>query len=92
MLRRNAQRKHGTTRWSLRRRWCDAERGHFVLADEVKSECAGEWGAWGRLSDDGWDSITRPERGPLGKGDESRLNGGASAHLARLDSVRGYGV
>ena len=32
----------------------------------AKSGCAGEWGAWGQLSGDGRDNITRLERGPLG--------------------------
>jgi hypothetical protein len=32
----------------------------------AKSGCAGEWGAWGQISGDGRDNITRLERGPLG--------------------------
>jgi hypothetical protein len=32
----------------------------------AKSGYAREWGAWGQLSGEGRDSITRPERGLLG--------------------------
>jgi hypothetical protein len=48
---RNSQRKLGTTRGSPRRsRTAKASR---ISRYAVKSRCAGEWGAWGRLSDDG---------------------------------------
>ena len=61
---RNGQRKTGTARGSPRRsRTAKAVR---ISRRAVKSRCAREWGGWGRLSDDGSDSITDPERGPLG--------------------------
>ena len=47
----NGQRKPGTTRGSPRRsRTAKASR---ISRHAVKSRCAREWGAWGRLSDDG---------------------------------------
>jgi hypothetical protein len=54
---RNEQRKPGTTRGSPRRsRTAKASR---ISRRAVKSRCAHEWGGWGRLSDDGRDTITR---------------------------------
>ena len=51
MLRKNGQRKPGTTRGSPRRsRTAKALR---ISRHAVKSRCAREWGGWGRLSDDG---------------------------------------
>src|SRR6516164_9396684 len=51
MLRRNGQRKPGTTRGSPRRsRTAKALR---ISRHAVKSRCARGWGGWGRLSDDG---------------------------------------
>ena len=48
---RNGQRKPGTTRGSPRRsRTAKASR---ISRPAVKSRCAGEWGGWGRLSNDG---------------------------------------
>src|SRR3954466_9777110 len=45
------QRKPGTTRGSPRRsRTAKASR---ISRPAVKSRCAGEWGGWGRLSEDG---------------------------------------
>jgi hypothetical protein len=37
----------------------------------VKSECACEWDGWGRLSDEGLKSKTRPERGPWDRAAEA---------------------
>src|SRR5215831_3214791 len=51
MPRRNAQRKHGTTRGPRR---FGAQRRHLGIGrSAAKSRCVGEWGGWGRLSDDG---------------------------------------
>ena len=47
----NEQRKLGTARGSPRRsRTAKASR---ISRHAVKSQCAREWGGWGRLSDDG---------------------------------------
>ena len=48
----NDQRKLGTTRWSPRFHGNTA-RAVRISRFAVKAHCAGEWGAWGRLSDDG---------------------------------------
>src|SRR5262247_4871600 len=54
---RNGQRKPGTARgWPRRSR--TAEAAH-ISRRAVKLRCAREQGGWGRLSDDGRDSITR---------------------------------
>jgi len=54
MQRRNSQRKPGTTRWSPRRRAVGGTaRASRINRAAAKSRCAGEWGGWGRLSDDG---------------------------------------
>jgi hypothetical protein len=81
---RNSQGKHGTTCWSPRPpRWGTA-RAARISRWAVKSRCAGEWGAWGRLSDDG-PGQHNPDRseGPWGKAAMGRLNGGVLlAHRA----------
>src|SRR5215470_13900890 len=54
---RNGQRKTGTARgWPRRSRTAEAS---HISRCAVKLRCAREWGGWGRLSDDGRDSITR---------------------------------
>src|ERR1019366_5323953 len=54
---RNEQRKPGTARGSPRRsRTAKASR---ISRFAVKSRCTREWGGWGRLSDEGPDSINR---------------------------------
>src|SRR6185436_17686722 len=66
MLRRNGQRKLGTTRGSLRRtRTAKASR---ISRYAAKSRCACEWGGWGRLSVDG-PGQKNPDRseGPWGR-------------------------
>ena len=53
---RNRQRKTGTARgWPRRSRTAEAS---HISRSAVKLRCAREWGGWGRLSDDGRDSIT----------------------------------
>jgi len=48
---RNGQRKPGTARgWPRRSRTAEAPR---ISRSAAKSRCAREWGAWGRISDDG---------------------------------------
>jgi len=54
---RNGQRKTGTARgWPRRSRTAEAS---HISRCAVKLRCAREQGGWGRLSDDGRDSITR---------------------------------
>ena len=63
---RNGRRKHGTTRGSPRRaRTAKASR---ISRTAVKSRCAGEWGGWGRVSEDGPGQYN-PDRseGPWGR-------------------------
>jgi len=50
----------------LGRRVSGTAKASRINRKAAKSGCAGEWGAWGQLSGDGRDTITRPERGPLG--------------------------
>src|SRR3954447_22946129 len=71
------QRKPGTTRGSPRRsRTAKASR---ISRPAVKSRCAGEWGGWGRLSNDGpGQHNPDPSEGPWGGG-RPTLQGGASA-------------
>src|SRR4029453_19274508 len=71
------QRKPGTTRGSPRRsRTAKASR---ISRPAVKSRCAGEWGGWGRLSEDGpGQHNPDPSEGPWGGG-RPTLHGGASA-------------
>ena len=45
--------KHGTTRRSPRRPVGRTARASRISRYAVKSRCAGEWGGWGQLSDDG---------------------------------------
>jgi hypothetical protein len=69
MQRRNSQRKPGTTRGSPRRRAVGrTARASRINRAAAKSRCAGEWGGWGRLSDDG-PGHYNPDRseGPWGK-------------------------
>jgi len=63
---RNVQRKLGTTRGSPRRsRTAKALR---ISRYAVKSRCAGEWGGWGRLSEDRPGHYNPvPSEGPWGK-------------------------
>ena len=77
MLGENEQRKPGTTRGSPRRsRTAKASR---ISRPAVKSRCAGEWGGWGRLSEDGpGQHNPDPSEGPWGGG-RPTLQGGASA-------------
>jgi hypothetical protein len=82
MQRRNSQRKPGTTRWSPRRRAVGrTARASRINRAAAKSRCAGEWGGWGRISDDG-PGHYNPDRseGPWGKAAKCRLHGGAPAH------------
>jgi hypothetical protein len=71
------ERKPGTTRGSPRRsRTAKASR---ISRPTVKSRCAGEWGGWGRLSEDGpGQHNPDPSEGPWGGG-RPTLQGGASA-------------
>src|SRR4051795_5373683 len=79
------QGKTGTTRGSPRRsRTAKASR---ISRHAVKSRCAGEWGGWGRLSNDGpGQHNLDPSEGPWGGG-RPTLHGGASAGQ-RPGSVR----
>ena len=60
------QRKLRTTRGLPRPIPFGTARASRINRQAAKSGCAGEWGAWGQLSGEGRDSITRLERGPLG--------------------------
>jgi len=53
---RNGQRKPGTARGSPRR--SRTAKAPHISRGAVKLRCACEWGAWGRVSDDGPDNIT----------------------------------
>src|SRR3954470_8132902 len=79
-------RKPGTTRGSPRRsRTAKASR---ISRPAVKSRCAGEWGGWGRLSEDGpGQHNPDPSEGPWGGG-RPTLHGGASSGR-RPGAVRG---
>jgi hypothetical protein len=72
---RNGQRKHGTTRRRLRR----SRRGRAarISRGAVKSRGAGEWGGWGRVSDEGLGQHN-PDRseGPWGSA-RDRVHGSA---------------
>jgi hypothetical protein len=83
----NGQRKPGTTRGSPRRsRTAKAWR---ISRKAVKSRCAGEWGGWGRISDDGPGQYNPdPSEGPWGGG-RAILRGGALSSL-RPGSERDY--
>ena len=85
MLRKNGQRKPGTTRGSPRRsRTAKALR---ISRHAVKSRCAHEWDGWGRLSDDGPGHYNpNPSEDPWGGGIIT-LQGGAQSS-ARPDTVR----
>src|SRR4051795_8941104 len=80
------ERKPGTTRGSPRRsRTAKASR---ISRPAVKSRCAGEWGGWGRLSEDGpGQHNPDPSEGPWGGG-RPTLHGGASSGR-RPGAVRG---
>jgi hypothetical protein len=87
---RSGQRKPGTARGSPRRsRTAKALR---ISRPAVKSQCAREWGGWGRLSDDGpGQHNPDPSEDPWGGGLPT-LHGGASARN-RPDTerdIRGY--
>src|SRR3954454_25011145 len=79
------EQKPGTTRGSPRRsRTAKASR---ISRPAVKSRCAGEWGGWGRLSEDGpGQHNPDPSEGPWGGG-RPTLQGGASSGQ-RPGSVR----
>jgi hypothetical protein len=64
----NAQRKHGTTRWSLRP--AGTAKTRPISRGATKWARAGEWGGWGRLSVDG-PGHYNPDRseGPWGRGE-----------------------
>jgi hypothetical protein len=66
MLRRNGQRKRGTTRRRLGRR--SPVKASHISCYAVKLRCADEWGRWDRLSDDG-PGQHNPDRseGPWGR-------------------------
>ncbi len=83
----NGQRKLGTTRGSPRRsRTAKASR---ISRQAAKSRCACEWGAWGRLSEDGSGQHNpNPSEDPWGGG-RPILHGGALAS-GRPDTVRDY--
>src|SRR3954451_583041 len=85
-VRTEGQRKPGTTRGSPRRsRTAKASR---ISRPAVKSRCAGEWGGWGRLSNDGpGQHNPDPSEGPWGGG-RPTLQGGASSGR-RPGAVRG---
>src|SRR5689334_8587827 len=59
----------------------DTARAARINRWTAKSRCASEWGAWGRLSDDG-PGQHNPDwsEDPWGKAAISRLHGGAPAH------------
>src|SRR3954470_757859 len=80
------EQKPGTTRGSPRRsRTAKASR---ISRPAVKSRCAGEWGGWGRLSEDGpGQHNPDPSEGPWGGG-RPTLHGGASSGQ-RPGAVRG---
>ena len=76
MMTKSRQRKLGTTRGQPRRtRTAKASR---ISRQAVKSRCAREWGAWGRLSVDG-PGHYNPDRseGPWGRATSRCSNGGA---------------
>ena len=83
----NGQRKLGTTRGSPRRsRTAKASR---ISRQATKSRCACEWGAWGRLSEDGSGQHNpNPSEDPWGGG-RPILHGGALTS-GRPDTVRDY--
>ena len=89
MQRRSRQRKPGTTRWSPRpfRGTAKALRINRAAA---KSRCAGEWGGWGRISDDGprQNNSDRSE-GPWGKAASAACTE-VHQRTASLDLERGY--
>src|SRR4249920_2200641 len=80
---RNVQRKLGTTRGSPRRsRTAKASR---ISRYAVKSQCACEWGGWGRLSDDGpGQNNPDPSEGPGGRWSIPPHGGALSSPQARL--------
>ena len=87
MLRRNGQRKPGTTRGSPRRsRTAKASR---ISCHAVKSRCARGWGGWGRLSDDGSRQHNSSKSEDPWGGGLPHLHGGARSY-AQPDSVRDY--
>jgi len=81
----NGQRKLGTTRGSPRRsRTAKASR---ISRQAAKSRCACEWGAWGRLSEDGSGQHNpNPSEDPWGCLDPTRLSGelGLRPYLEKL--------
>jgi hypothetical protein len=74
MPRQNNQRKHGTTRRSPRP--AGTAKTSSISRKAAKWRCAGEWGGWGRLSDDG-SGHYNPNRseGPWGRGKEPSSGG-----------------
>src|ERR1700757_90250 len=85
MLRRNGQRKPGTTRGSPRRsRTAKALR---ISRHAVKSRCARGWGGWGRLSDDGSRQQNSSQSEDPWGGGRPNLHDGARSS-ARPDTVR----
>src|SRR3954464_5855997 len=80
------QRKPGTTRGSPRRsRTAKASR---ISRPAVKSRCAGEWGGWGRLSNDGpGQQKPDPSEGPWVGGRPAHQGGASSGR--RPGAVRG---
>jgi hypothetical protein len=85
-LRRNMQRKRGTTRGSPRRT-CTAKASR-ISRRAVKSRCACEWGRWGRLSVDG-SGQNNPNRseGPWGRA-ATVARTAVRARVLLTDSVR----
>jgi hypothetical protein len=97
MQRRNSQRKPGTTRWSPRRRAVGrTARASRINRAAAKSRCAGEWGGWGRISDDG-PGHYNPDRseGPWGKGQNAactvvhQRTAGAGLRTGYTEAARG---
>jgi hypothetical protein len=81
MLRRNAQRKHGTT--------CRADRRALPISRHAtKLRCLGKWGGWGRLSDDGRGQHNPdPSEDPWGRAATAALTA-VFEQTGRSDAVR----
>ncbi|MBM2843934.1 MAG: hypothetical protein HW404_1771 [Anaerolineales bacterium] len=88
MSRRNGRRKLGTTRGSPRgSRTAKALR---ISREETKSQCALEWGGWGRLSVDG-PGQQNPDRSEGPWGHRSEVAVIARATDPTQSGVTGYG-
>jgi hypothetical protein len=85
----DSQRKHGTTGGSPRRSRLTHSEGISYKPQAAKSRCACQWGAWGRLSDDG-SGHYNPDRseGPWGRA-AAVARTEVFQRVSSLDSERG---